>query len=157
MNKQIFSKWWFWVIAVVVFLMVISVAFGEDEPPQTTEEPSWRDNFSPELVVEIESAFAEIGENPDNIINVEYVDIHTSGYVFEQKCYKVEFDWSFGNPGYKHSRYYRIVTQNYFDGEPEKEQHPNEFLCTIKYWAGDDGHNTNVNQWSWTGNGEKQQ
>jgi hypothetical protein len=157
MNKQIFSKWWFWVIAVVVFLMVISVAFGEDEPPQTTEEPSWRDNFSPELVVEIESAFAEIGENPDNIINVEYVDIHTSGYVFEQKCYKVEFDWSFGNPGYKHSRYYRIVTQNYFDGEPEKEQYPNEFLCTIKYWVGDDGHNTNVNQWSWTGNGEKQQ
>ena len=105
---------------------------------------------------QIEEAFAEIGENPNNIISVKYVDTHTSGYVFEQKCYKVEFKWSLGNPGYKHSRYYRIVSQNYYDGEPEKKEYPDEFLCTIKYWVGDDGHNTNVNQWSWTGNGEKQ-
>ena len=165
MKTNIFRKWWFWVIVVVI----LSVLFGEDETvpsdettsreetSQAAEESSWRDNLSPKLVSEIESAFTEIGENPDNIIKVEYVDIHTSGYVFEQKCYKVEFSWSFGKPGYKHSRYYRIVTQNYFEGEPEKEQFPDEFLCTIKYWAGDDGHSTNVNQWAWTGNGVKQE
>lgn len=161
MNTKIFGKWWFWVIVVLVFLMVVSVLFGEDTETETeteTEEAEsgWRADFSPELVAEIEAAFAEIGENPDNIVSIEYVDIHTSGYVFEQKCYKVEFKWSLGKPGYKHSRYYRIMTQNYYDGEPEKAQYPNEFLCTIKYWAGDDGHGTNVNQWSWTGNGVKQ-
>jgi hypothetical protein len=164
MNTKIFGKWWFWVIVVLVFLIAGSVLFGEDtEAEQETEtetekaESGWRADFSPELVAEIEAAFTEIGENPDNIVSIEYVDIHTSGYVFEQKCYKVEFAWSFMNPGYEHSRYYRIVTQNYYDGEPEKEQYPNEFLCTIKYWAGDDGHDTNVNQWSYTGDGKKQQ
>lgn len=147
------------VCAIVFALGVCLPKTDIENPPGLGESEKiegWRGNLSPELVAEIESAFAEIGENPDNIINVEYVDTHTSGYVFEQKCYKVEFDWSFGNPGYKHSRYYRIVTQNYYEGEPEKEQYPNEFLCTIKYWAGDDGHGTNINQWSYTGNGKMQ-
>ena len=148
---------------VFVLTGCISIEFEEDTEAPTNEsektphkEANWRDDFSAELVEEIESAFEEIGENPNNIISIEYVDIHTSGYVFEQKCYKVEFKWSLGKPGYKHSRYYRIVTQNYYEGEPEKEEYPNEFLCTIKYWAGDDGHGTNINQWSWTGNGKMQ-
>ena len=154
-------------VVVSVFLLLgggvvssIEGAESETTPAETTQsekEASWRDDLSPKLVAEIESAFIEIGENPDNIISVEYIDTHTSGYVFEQKCYKVEFSWSFLNPGYKHSQYYRIVTQNYYEGEPEKEQFPDEFLCTIKYWAGEDGHGTNVNQWSWTGNGVKQE
>lgn len=161
MNTKIFGKWWFWVIAVLVFLMVGSVLFGEDteqageqetETETETEASGWRAELSPELVAEIEAAFAEIGENPDAIVSVEYVDLHTSGYVFEQKCYKVELS----RFGFKHSRHYRIVTQNYYEGEPEKEEYPNEFLCTIKYWVGDDGHGTNVNQWSHTGNGKKQ-
>lgn len=155
-------------VCILMALVCVSLLCGCDfdydyEPSETeketeaeTEESGWRAELSPELVAEIEAAFTEIGENPDNIISIEYVDIHTSGYVFEQKCYKVEFAWSFMNPGYEHSRYYRIVTQNYYDGEPEKEQYPNEFLCTIKYWAGDDGHGTNVNQWSYTGNGKMQ-
>lgn len=161
-QKPLYKRWWFWLIIVWLCLGITGAILDEDTPDDNdnnateSADGSWRANLSSELVAEIESAFAEIGENPDNIVNVEYVDTHTSGYVFEQKCYKVEFAWSLFNPGYEHSRYYRIVTQNYYDGEPEKAQYPNEFLCTIKYWVGDEGHNTNVNQWSWTGNGEKQ-
>lgn len=120
------------------------------------EFADWRDDYTADLVAEIEAAFSDIGEKPENIISVEYVDTHTSGYVFERKCYKVEFKHSLGNPGWKHAREYRIMTQNYFEGEPEKEQYPDEFLITIKFWAGDDGHGTNINQWSWTGGGELQ-
>ena len=123
----------------------------------TTEAISWKSNIPDDLANEIETAFSEIGENPDNIVSVEYVDVHTSGYIFERKCYKVEFSYSFGNPGWKHAKNYLITTQNYFDGEPEKEQYPDEFLVTIKFWAGDDGHGTNVNQWSWTGGGKLQE
>jgi hypothetical protein len=168
-KKPLYKRWWFWVLAICGSLYLITGVYAavngkpdgdatraEETKKNETNASGWRSKLSPKLVAEIEAAFEEIGENPDNIISVTYVDKHTSGYVFEQKCYKVEFDWSFGKPGYKHSRYYRIVTQNYFEGEPEKAQHPNEFLCTIKYWAGDDGHGTNVNQWSHTGNGDKQ-
>ena len=122
----------------------------------TTEAAKWKDGLPDDLATEIEMAFSEIGENPDNIVSVEYVDTHTSGYIFERKCYKVEFSYSFGNPGWKHAREYRITTQNYFDGEPEKEQYPDEFLVTIKFWSGNDGHGTNINQWAWTGGGELQ-
>lgn len=120
------------------------------------EITAWQDTVPISLAKEIEAAFAEIGENPDNIVNVEYVDTHTSGYIFERKCYRVEFSYSFLNPGWKHAKEYRIKTQNYFDGEPEKEQYPDEFLVTISFWIGEDGHGTNINQWSWTGNGEMQ-
>ena len=126
------------------------------KPEASEKKKGWQDKLPAHLVKEIEAAFTEIDEDPGNIVNVEYVDTHTSGYIFEQKCYKVEFSYSFLNPGWKHSKEYRIVTQNYFEGEPEKEEYPDEFLATIKYWAGDDGHGTNINQWTWTGNGEKQ-
>lgn len=152
---------------VVVFLALMFLLAGCDidatEPTDTNPavtdpvlESDWRNDLPADLVAEIEAAFTEIGENPDNIVSVEYVDTHTSGYIFERKCYHVEFSYSFGNPGWKHARNYRISTQNYFDGEPEKEQYPDEFLITIKFWAGDDGHGTNINQWSWTGDGELQ-
>lgn len=157
------------VIVLVMTVMVMLVGCMEVEPEssapvknttepvvETTGTDDWKDNFPADLANEIETAFSEIGENPDNIVSVEYVDTHTSGYIFERKCYKVEFSYSFGNPGWKHARNYLITTQNYFDGEPEKEQYPDEFLVTIKFWAGDDGHWTNINQWTWTGNGEKQ-
>ena len=152
---------------MVVMVMLAGCTESSVQAGNTTEpvventEPAaetvnWKDGFTSDLATEIEAAFSEIGENPDNIVSVEYVDTHTSGYIFERKCYKVEFSYSFGNPGWKHAREYLITTQNYFDGEPEKEQYPDEFLVTIKFWAGNDGHGTNENQWSWTGNGEKQ-
>ena len=153
------------VIVLVMVVMVMLAGCSESDAQtgnvietteSTTETVDWKDNLPADIANEIETAFSEIGENPDNIVSVEYVDTHTSGYIFERKCYKVEFSYSFGNPGWKHAREYLITTQNYFDGEPEKEQYPDEFLVTIKFWAGDDGHGTNVNQWSWTGNGEKQ-
>ena len=150
------------IMAVIVMLAgCMEVGTESSHLAGDTEESvvaaaDWKDNFQPDLANEIEAAFSEIGENPDNIVSIEYVDTHTSGYVFERKCYKVEFSYSFGNPGWKHAREYLITTQNYFEGEPEKEQFPDEFLVTIKFLAGEDGHGTNVNQWSWTGNGEKQ-
>ena len=149
------------VMAVMMLLagcMESGVETGSTTEPvvETTEAVNWKANYPAELVSEFEAAFSEIGENPDNIVSVEYVDTHTSGYIFERKCYKVEFSYSFGNPGWKHSSKYLITTQNYFDGEPEKEQYPDEFLVTIKFWAGDDGHWTNENQWSWTGGGKLQ-
>lgn len=130
----------------------------ENTTKKTTTKAAaeWEKNFSNELAKEIEKAFTQIGENPKNIIKVTYLGTRSTGYIFEQKDYKVEFAWSFGKPRYKHSRYYRITTQNYFDGEPEKADYPDEFLATIKFWVGDDGYGTNINQWSWTGNGEKQ-
>jgi hypothetical protein len=130
---------------------------SSDQPVVTTTEAvNWKDSLPSDLANEIEMAFSEIGENPNNIVSIEYVDTHSSGYIFERKCYKVEFSYSFGNPGWKHAREYRITTQNYFDGEPEKEQYPDEFLVTIKFWSGNDGHGTNINQWAWTGGGELQ-
>ena len=126
------------------------------KPKAPEKEIVWKDKLPARLAKEIEAAFLEIGEDPENIVKVEYVDTHTSGHIFERKCYKVEFSYSFLNPGWKHSREYRITTQNYFDGEPEKAEYPDEFLVTIKYWVGEDGHGTNINQWTWTGTGEKQ-
>lgn len=129
------------------------------DKPETPDEPitDWREGFSETLVAEIEGAFTEIGENPDNIESIEFMETRTSGYVFERTDYKVSFLKKTGNKGnWKHSQYYRITTQNYFDGEPEKVEYPNEFLVTIKFWIGDDGKSTNINQWSWTGNGEMQ-
>lgn len=136
-----------------------SEAGQDSNVPAVTESTSvsWKDTLPSGLAKEIEDAFIEIGENPDNIDGIEYVDTHTTGHIFERKCYKVEFSYSFMNPGWKHAKQYRVTTQNYFDGEPEKAEYPDEFLVTLKYWAGDDGHGTNINQWSWTGGGENQE
>ena len=149
-------------LAVIALVLLMALMVGCEHTESSTpvseseSESAWRDEYPAGLVAEIEAAFSEIGEDPENIVSVEYVDTHTSGYVFERKDYKVEFSYSFGNPGWKHSKHWLITTQNYFDGEPEKEEYPDEFLVTLKFWVGDDGHGTNVNQWSWTGNGEMQ-
>lgn len=126
------------------------------EPEPEEKVAKWKEGLPAGLAQEIEDAFVEIGEDPDNIVAIEHVDTHTSGYIFERKCYRVEFSYSFLNPGWKHSKEYRVTTQNYFDGEPEKAEYPDEFLVTLKFWAGDDGHGTNINQWSWSGGGELQ-
>ena len=151
------------IIVLVMVVMMLAGCMAENggktdvKTTESSEEAvNWKDSLPSDLANEIEAAFSEIGENPNNIVSIECVDTHTSGYIFERKCYKVEFSYSFGNPGWKHARRYRVMTQNYFDGEPEKEQYPDEFLVTIKFWSGDDGHGTNINQWSWTGGGELQ-
>lgn len=46
MNTKIFGKWWFWVIVVIVFLMVLAVAFGEDENTTEGKELSFLDDFT---------------------------------------------------------------------------------------------------------------
>lgn len=106
-----------------------------------------------ELLDEVKAAFIEIGEDPEKISSIEYVDSHSSGYIFTQRHYKVEFK----RIGWEHNRWYMLTTQEYYDGEPEKNEYPDEFLTTIKFWVGDDGHSTNILQWSHTGNGKLQQ
>lgn len=46
MKKDIFSKWWFWVIAVIVFLGMISYFFGEDVPEETPKQLEFLDDFT---------------------------------------------------------------------------------------------------------------
>ena len=116
---------------------------------------SWRDNLPADLADQIATAFTEIGENPDNIKYIEYMDTHPT-MIFDKKCYKVEFQYTFGNPKWEHARDWVVVTQDYYEGEPEDAEIPGEFLIGLKFWAGDDGHGTNIYQWSWKGRGEMQ-
>lgn len=46
MNTKIFGKWWFWVIAVVVFLMAMSYFFGEDVPESIPKPLEFLDDFT---------------------------------------------------------------------------------------------------------------
>ena len=142
----------FSVVMVMLLVGCSQVVDADIDNDKVESSATWQTNFSEELVGEIKAAFIEIGENPDNIVSVEYVSTNTSGYVFERKNYKVEFL----KRGYVHSRYYKLTTQIYFDGEPEKVEYPNEFLVTLKFWRGEDGTGTNINQWTWTGNGKLQ-
>ncbi len=126
----------------------------------TTLDNSWRDNFANELVSDIEIAFAEIGENADNISYIEYVSTMETD-LFDRRDYKVEFEsGDFSNifdedeRPWRHNRWYRITTEEWHEGEPEREQYPREYLVTIKFWT--DDKSTNINQWTHTGNGALQ-
>lgn len=123
-------------------------------------EQTWRSQFSEELVNDIEQAFEEIGENADNITYIEYVGVRETD-LFDRRDYKVEFDR--GNfvdvldedeRPWRHSRWYRLTTEEWHEGEPEREQYPREYLVTIKFWTED--NTTNINQWTHTGWGELQ-
>lgn len=122
-------------------------------------EETWRGNFAPELVSDIETAFEEIGEAPSNIVSVEYISVRETD-LFDRRDYKVSFDKGELNEVFSDSRpwvhavEYRITTEEWHEGEPEREQYPREYLVTIKFWSED--NDTNINQWSHTGNGELQ-
>lgn len=120
--------------------------------------PAWKKDIPAELVADIERAFIEIGENPDYIESVEYVDTVETAF-FYNRDYKVTFDK--GNfvdilepETWVHSRFYRITTQEWFDSEPEKDIYPYEYLTAIKFWRDDDA--TNINQWAQNGTGKLQ-
>lgn len=134
------------------------VIIDEEEPitsaDEVTIEETWRNQFSDELVSDIEQAFKEIGENADNITYIEYVGVRETA-LFDRRDYKVEFDR--GNfidvldedeRPWRHSRWYRITTEEWHEGEPEREQFPREYLVTIKFWT--DDNTTNINQWTYS-------
>ena len=129
-----------------------------------TEQPKvanwWTGLKTPELKDDIEIAFKEIGENPENIISVEHVKDRKTD-LFIRRDYKVCFDkgefstlFSDDRP-WVNSIEWRITTEEWYEGEPEREQHPREYLVAIKFWFDDDS--TNILQWSHNGNGELQQ
>ena len=158
----------------VVMLLTVPVSSRtstkEDEPStkETTartesvevaaDVPAWKKDIPIELAADIERAFIEIGENPDYIESVEYVNTVETAF-FYNRDYKVTFDkGSFADildpETWVHSRFYRITTQEWFDSEPEKDLYPFEYLTSIKFWTDDDI--TNINQWAQNGTGELQ-
>lgn len=137
---------------------------AEATPAPTTEavvEVTWKDKMpNQDLVSDIEKAFTEIGEDPDNIISVEYVQTKTSD-LYYRRDYKVVFekgkakDLLTGERKWIHAYEWRITTEEWFEGEPERELYPREYLVTIRFWRDDDA--TSILQWSHTGNGKLQE
>lgn len=113
-----------------------------------TTEPTWKSSIPAGVAIDLEYAFAEIDENIDEIECIEYVGEKTTA-LFVRRDYKVSLTM-----GYEHSRWYRITTEEWNEGEPEREKYPREYLVTIKFWAED--NSTNINQWTASGNGELQ-
>lgn len=114
----------------------------------SSSAPAWHASVPSGVELDIEYAFTEIGEDPANIESVEYVG-EKSTMLFVRRDYKVSL-----KRGYSHAKSWRITTQEWNEGEPERELYPREFLITVKFWTDDDM--TRINQWSHTGNGELQ-
>lgn len=123
-----------------------------------SDTPAWKKDIPAELAADIERAFTEIGENPDYIESIEYVDTVETAF-FYNRDYKITFDKGslvdmLDPETWVHSRFYRITTQEWFDSEPEKDIYPFEYLTSIKFWT--DDNTTNINQWAQNGTGELQ-
>lgn len=153
-------------LSAVVFVatMVLGVATSDTQAPPRLEEPVvdapvlepewWEGVVSAEVAGDITAAFKEIGEDPEQIESIEY-DRTRETALFDRRDYKVTFRMdSLNDKGWVHSRFYRITTEEWHEGEPEREQYPREYLVTIKFWT--DDNTTNVLQWSNTGYGELQ-
>lgn len=124
------------------------------EEPVVVSPEWWEGVVSEEVAGDIVAAFTEIGEDPAEIESIEYDSIRETA-LFDRRDYKVTFRMdSLKDKGWVHSRFYRLTTEEWHEGEPEREQYPREYLVTIKFWR--DDNNTNVLQWSHTGNGELQ-
>lgn len=139
---------------------VITEDSQKENEPQSSIETNWKNQFPDELVAEIESAFIEIGEKPEHIICVEYVDVRETD-LFDRRDYYVEFAkgeledvFDYDERTWIHAPEYRITTEEWHEGEPEREQYPREYLVSIKFWDSNDA--TNILQWSHTGNGKLQ-
>ena len=136
----------------------------EKKPNDPVESmATWKEQFPENLIVEIENAFSEIGENPNNIESIKYRDTRKTD-LFERHNYVVEFfdnrenlSEVFDNDkmGWIHNSSYLITTEEWYDGEPEKKEYPEEYLLSIKFWNGED-ITTNINQWTHTGLGDLQ-
>ena len=114
------------------------------------DTPAWKKGIPTELIENIESAFIEIGENPEFIESLECINAVETAF-FRNRDYKITFDKGkisdiLDPKTWVHSRFYRITTQEWFDSEPEKIIYPVEYLMTIKFWNDDNA--TNINQWT---------
>lgn len=185
-EMPVYRSVWFWIVIVITLGYIIAAVIpkpvsnnesqvetystNQEEVIPNSEEGtaivsnndniSWKDGFSEELVLEIEQAFVEIGENPEYIISVEYVKDRETD-LFIRRDYKVTFDkgefsdlFDWDKKKWNHAVEWRITTEEWNEGEPEREQYPREYLVTIKFWTDDES--TNILQWSHTGNGKLQ-
>ena len=147
------------VVCLLVGCSTETVAQATKEPAPTpssvVEEPEWWEGVvSKEVAEDIAAAFTEIGEDPTEIESIEYDSVRETD-LFDRRDYKVTFRMdSLKDKGWVHNRFYRITTEEWHEGEPERKQYPREYLVTIKFWT--DDNTTNVLQWSDSGNGELQ-
>lgn len=129
----------------------------------TSREIAWKDLLSESLGNEIYQAFCEIGEDPQNIVSVEYRDERITDLFVRRNYIVTFFDhrekigeiFDEDKMGWVHHPTYLITTQEWYEGEPEKEQYPEEYLVIIKFYDGED-ITTNINQWMHTGGGKLQ-
>lgn len=112
------------------------------------EPPTWKDNISESLAVEIENAVAVIDENEMGIFTVTGVDLvrENVGYICTFRYYKLTVHWSFEPT--ENNREYVIRTREWHDGEPEKEEYPNEYLECINKWVSEDNLTGGTLIWS---------
>ena len=132
---------------------------------ESVKEPvliNWEASLNtPEVADDIKAAFREIGEKPEYIVSIEHVkDRETT--LFVRRDYKVTFDkgdlidlFDEDDRKWNNAIEWRITTEEWNEGEPEREQYPREYLVAIKFWTDDDS--TNILQWSHTGNGKLQE
>ena len=132
---------------------------------ESVKEPvliNWEASLNtPEVADDIKAAFREIGEKPEYIVSIEHVKDRETD-LFVRRDYKVTFDkgdlidlFDEDDRKWNNAIEWRITTEEWNEGEPEREQYPREYLVTIKFWTDDDS--TNILQWSHTGNGQLQE
>ena len=155
-------------LTIILILFCFAGCAASDLPTDSNQEVEekketeviewWSELKEPELKNDIVKAFEEIGEKPEYIISIEHVKDRKTD-LFVRREYKVCFDKGDifdlideDDKHFIHAAEWRITTEEWNEGEPEREQYPREYLVTIKFWFDDD--TTNVLQWSHTGNGE---
>lgn len=137
----------------------ISTTIQSEKIEESTEW--WSNLEEPALKDDIINAFKEIGEKPEYIISIEHVkDIETD--LFVRRHYKLCFDkgnildlFDDDDKHFINAVEWRIITIEWYEGEPEREQYPREYLSAIKFWKDDDS--TMVLQWSQLGDGVLQE
>ena len=159
-NTSLIKNVWFWVAilgAVFNTTFVFAATSGDEVPAdsntpteivETTNVPEWATGLAPELALEIELAFTEIGENPENIQTFEYVETKNTA-LFTNHHYRVTFYFP-----WKNTKSYRVVTEDWFEGEPEKALYPYGYVRSIEFWTDDDTSSTCY--WSHYSGGEYQ-
>ena len=136
-----------------------------EDVTESVKEPvliNWEASLNtPEVADDIKAAFREIGEKPEYIVSIEHVKDRETA-LFVRRDYKVTFDkgdlidlFDEDDRKWNNAIEWRITTEEWNEGEPEREQYPREYLVTIKFWTDDDS--TNILQWSHTGNGQLQE
>lgn len=144
----------FCIFGIILFILISGII-------NAVNSATWRYKIPDSLVAEIESACADIGVDPADIINVTYVDTHNNqGFSFEAgghyvnlHCYKVECSY-----GFLKYESFQAIAQSLSDTAYPDPSEPvlNLRLNTIRYWRGMDGHKSMMDLWCWNGTGTLQ-